>query len=122
MHGLNAILEAAGWIDPENYPVIADVFNISIADVRGLASFYEDFKSQPPKLHTIRLCQAEACQALGARQLRQSLTDQLQNNPVSESCDVGEVYCLGLCPLGPAAMVNKKLIARATPELILATL
>ena len=108
-----------GYIAPEVHNVIADVFNISIAEVRGIVTFYEDFRSTPPPTSIIRICQAEACQAVGARQL----TEQAKKHfslEIGESTDtklaIESVYCLGLCAVAPAAQVNKQLVGSATLE------
>ncbi|MCH2354733.1 MAG: NAD(P)H-dependent oxidoreductase subunit E, partial [Pseudomonadales bacterium] len=67
IHALHQLMRAYGYIHPEHLPVVADVFNISVAEVRGIVSFYEDFKTHPPARTTIRICQADACQAVGSR-------------------------------------------------------
>ena len=45
---LRAIQDQQGWIDGVAIETVADVFNLSRADVRGLIEFYSDFKTMPP--------------------------------------------------------------------------
>ncbi|MBA03645.1 MAG: NADH-quinone oxidoreductase subunit E [Gammaproteobacteria bacterium] len=119
LSAMHALMRTNGYIDPEDHSVIADVFNISIAEVRGIVTFYEDFRSDPPPSSIIRICQAEACQAVGARQLTIQ-AEQHFGLEIGESTDtklaIEPVYCLGLCAVAPAAQVNKQLIGRATLE------
>ena len=55
-----------GYIDPAAIPVIAAVFNLSVAEVHGVISFYKDFRTSPPNGPIVQVCRAEACQARGA--------------------------------------------------------
>ena len=116
IQAFRAIMQRNGWIEPDFLPVIASLFNQSVAEVRGVVSFYADFRLEPPKETRVRVCQAESCQALGARQLVKNLKDAEIVARVDLEFD--HVYCLGLCPMGPAADVNGKLVAEATVERI----
>lgn len=116
IQAFRAIMQRDGWIDPEFLPIVASVFNQSVAEVRGVVSFYADFRQEPPKRTRVRVCQAESCQALGSRQLVNDLKKAELDDRVDLEFD--HVYCLGLCPLGPAADVNGKLVAEATVERI----
>ena len=81
------------------------------ADVHGVLTFYHDLRTTPPTEHIIALCVAEACQAVGSRDLelvvKEKFGDEVQN-----------AYCFGNCALGPAVMVDGKLIGRANLEKI----
>lgn len=116
IQALRAIMQKEGWIDPDSLPVVASVFNKSVAEIRGVVSFYADFRLEPPKKTRIRVCQAESCQALGLAQLMQALKEDGLSDGVDLEMD--HVYCLGVCPLGPAVEVNGRLIAEATVQRI----
>ena len=74
---LRTLQQHIGWIGADAVDTVADVFNLSRAEVRGLVGFYADFRTEPPATHVLTVCQAEACQATGARELTQSLTERL---------------------------------------------
>ncbi len=120
MHALNWLKGEYGYIDSSWIPTIAEAFNISQAEVRGVISFYHDFKLQPPAAHTIKICQAEACQSLGARKLTKDIEAKYGTTVGSRTSDnrveLEAIYCLGLCAVGPSVQVDDKLIARATPD------
>lgn len=120
IQALRRLMGDFGYIDPEHIPSIADVFNISKAEVRGVISFYHDFRTQVPARNRIRICQAEACQALGARKLTQEIEShfnvKLGNTSEDRSIELDPVYCLGLCSVGPSLQFNDRLIARGTIE------
>ena len=60
---LHALQEEFGYIDREAEPLIADILNVTRAEVHGVITFYHDFRHAPPARHVLKLCRAEACQA-----------------------------------------------------------
>ena len=84
---------------------IALGLNLSRAEVHGVVSFYHDFRGEPDARPVLKLCRAEACQARGGEALVAALPD----NP---RVKIEAVYCLGLCSVGPNAMVGDKVHAR----------
>ncbi len=95
----------------------ADLFNLSLAEIRGVVSFYSDFSDKPLGKTVIRVCQAEACQAVGARACTRQAASAL-GVALGETREDGEVsllpvYCLGLCASGPALMIDAKPFGRA---------
>src|SRR5579885_818556 len=74
---LRRIQDELGWIPEQSVPLIADVLNLSRAEVHGVATFYHDFRHHPPGRHVIRLFRAESCQAMGAVALARHLVDRL---------------------------------------------
>lgn len=120
---LRKIVETHGHIEDEHIRIVADVFNLSLADVRGIVSFYADFRTSPRGRKHIRICQAEACQSVGSRALTSEVTETLGLALGETSDDLGVslegVYCLGLCASGPCAMVNERLLVHATKEELL---
>ena len=93
-----------GYLSNEALVEIADILNISRADIHGIVSFYDDFKREPPTGACVKICRAEACQAVGG----EALAKHAKNTGI-ESHDV---YCLGNCALGPAVMIDDKLHGR----------
>jgi formate dehydrogenase subunit gamma len=117
INALRAVQEQHGWIDPDAVDAVVDVFNLSRADVRGLVEFYADFRTEPPASHTLVVCQAEACQAAGARELTRSLGEHLGIGLGGKTPDgrvgLDAVYCLGLCARAPAMLVDDELVVEA---------
>ena len=95
-----------GYVDKAAVELIANFFNKSRADVHGVLTFYHDLRTTPPTEHVIALCVAEACQAVGSRDLERVVKEKFGE-------EVQNAYCFGNCALGPAVMVDGKLIGRA---------
>lgn len=119
---LHAVQKAHGYLPPETEAVAADAFNLSRAEVKGVISFYHDFKREPQGKVVVRVCAAEACQAVGGRELVAGLEKKFALNmgetSASKDLTLEPVYCLGLCSCGPSAMVGEKLVAFANTDKI----
>ena len=117
---LHAIQDRLGFIPPDAVGHIAESLNLSHADVHGVISFYHDFRSAPPGRHVVKLCRAEACQAMGSDALEARLKARLgidfrQTTP-DGAITLEPVYCLGNCACSPALMIDGQLKGRVTPE------
>lgn len=121
---LRAVQAARGFLPPETEAAAAEKFNLSRAEVKGVISFYADFRRAAPGRTVVRVCAAEACQAQGGRMLKAEVERRLalKTGSTSPGGDVtlNQVYCLGLCSVGPSAMIDGRLMAKATADKILA--
>lgn len=113
---LHAVQEEFGHVPQSAVPVIADVLNLTRAEVHGVTSFYHDFRSQPAGRHVLKLCRAEACQSMGGDRLAELARERLgvdwHETTPNGAMTLEPVFCLGLCACGPAAMVDGKLVGR----------
>ena len=113
---LHALQTRFGYIPPEATALVADALNISRAEVHGTLSFYPDFRRAAPAAHVLKLCRAEACQAMGGERLAQQAQDALGVGFGGTTADGGvhleAVYCLGLCSVAPSAMLDGRVVGR----------
>lgn len=116
---LHHIQDALGFIPPQHLDVIAAALNLSRAEVHGVISFYHDFRTEPPGRHRLKLCRAEACQAVGSSMLEAHALRRLGLHAPGTTADrsftVEHVYCLGNCALSPAVMLDGQLHGRVDP-------
>ena len=111
---LHDIQTAQDYISDDDVLSIAQNLNLSRAEVHGVRSFYSDFTETPHAKNTVKLCRGEACQAVGCDDLAKKLE---HHNIKTET-----VYCLGNCALGPAALIDTKLMGRADLDRITSAL
>jgi formate dehydrogenase subunit gamma len=102
---LHDIQAALGHVPETAIRAIAHALNLSRAEVHGVVSFYHDFHDTPPTRPVIKLCRAESCQARGVDALAATLAGETR-------VSIEPIYCLGLCSVGPNAMVGDTLHAR----------
>jgi formate dehydrogenase subunit gamma len=123
---LHAVQDALGYVPPPAVPAIANAFNLSRAEVHGVISFYHDFRATPPGRHTLKVCRAEACQAMGAERLAQAVRVRLgiewHGTTIDGTVTLEPVYCLGNCACAPAAMLDGQVHGRLTHDRIAALL
>jgi formate dehydrogenase subunit gamma len=94
-----------GHVSEDAIREIAGLLNLTRAEVYGVVSFYHDFRKAAETRPIIKLCRAEACKARGVEGLVPLAEGQSR-------VKVEAVYCLGLCSVGPAAMIGDQVHAR----------
>ena len=113
---LHAVQREFGFVPADALPVIAEGLNLSRAEVYGVMSFYHDFRDKPAGRHVVKLCRAEACQAMGgdavAERMRERLGTDWHETTADGNVTLEPVFCLGLCACAPAAMVDGRLVGR----------
>lgn len=113
---LHALQENWGFVPQSAVPVLADVLNLSRAEIHGVISFYHDFRDHPTGRHVLKICRAEACQSMGANTLAETTLQKLgigwHGTTPDGRLTVEPVYCLGMCACAPAAMVDGRVVGR----------
>jgi len=112
MPALHAIQHQHGWVSSEHVPALADAFNVSVAEVHGVISFYSDFRTEAPKGPLVQLCRAEACAARGAKAVHERAIAEVAGQPI----DLEDVFCLGLCTAGPVITAQGRVHSNVTPD------
>jgi formate dehydrogenase subunit gamma len=117
---LHAVQERVGYVPPAAVPEIANALNLSHAEVYGVLTFYHDFRTAPGGRHVVRICCAEACQAVGSAALvdhaQRTLGVTMPGTAFDGSYSLEPVYCLGNCACGPSLLLDDALHALVTPE------
>jgi formate dehydrogenase subunit gamma len=102
---LHDVQKAFGHVSEDAMREIASALNLTRAEVYGVVSFYHDFRKEAEARPVLKLCRAEACKARGVEALVPIADNQSR-------IKVETIYCLGLCAVGPSAMVGEKVYAR----------
>jgi len=118
LQALISLQETFGYIDKKALPLLTEVFNLSRADVWGVITFYQDFRTSPPGKHSLKICTSEACRARGGRDLVEqaetALEVRLGDTTKDGKVSLDPVHCLGFCSVGPALVFDGKPLARMT--------
>jgi formate dehydrogenase subunit gamma len=117
---LHDVQDAVGFVPETLSAVIADALNLSRAEVYGVISFYHDYRREAPGRHLIKMCRAEACQAVNGpevyRHAQQRLGAKFGETSADGNYTLDAVYCLGNCALSPAIMIDGNLYGRVDKE------
>jgi formate dehydrogenase subunit gamma len=117
---LHGIQDEFGYVPGESLLVIADLLNLTRAEVHGVVTFYHDYRNHPAGRHVLKLCRAEACQSMGgdamAAKMQQLLGIGFHETTKDGAVTLEPVYCLGLCACAPSAMLDGEVIGRLNAE------
>lgn len=117
---LHAIQDTLGYVPRDAVPMIARALNLARAEVHGVIGFYHDFRTEPAGEHLLQLCRAEACQAMGSRDLERHACERLGIGYGETTPDgrftLEPVYCLGNCACAPSLRIDNDVHARVSPE------
>jgi formate dehydrogenase subunit gamma len=113
---LHELQEEFGCVPEAVVPMIANALNLSRAEVHGVVTFYHDFRREPAGKHVLKLCGAEACQSMGGDHIaacaEKSLGMKIGETSPDRQITLEHVYCLGLCAVAPAAMLDGRVVGR----------
>ncbi len=115
---LHEFIDRFAWISEDAIRQLAAELNLSRADVHGVVSFYHDFRTTPPGRRVVKICQAEACQAMGSSELSAHAESALglSMNESSADLTLEPIYCLGNCACSPSIMVDGNVHGRVDPQ------
>lgn len=123
---LHALQAAFGYVPRDAVPMVASALNLTRAEVHGIVSFYHEFREHPPGRHMLHVCRAEACQSLGAEAMHAKLLQKLgvdwHGTTANGAVTLEPVFCLGLCAVGPAALLDGRPLGRLDDERLQAEL
>jgi len=112
---LHAVQGRFGCVPDDAVALIAAALNLSRAEVHGVITFYHDFRREPPGAHTVQICRAEACQAVGSAALQAHACSRLGvdwgGTTRDGSITLEPVYCLGNCASGPSVRIDDRVHA-----------
>jgi formate dehydrogenase subunit gamma len=113
---LHDLQEELGRVDDSAVAAVAGALNLSRAEVHGVVTYYHDFRREPAGRHVVKICRAESCQARGGAAIEAALAERLDVAMGETRADgqvtLEPVYCLGLCAIGPNALVDGDPVAR----------
>ena len=109
---LHEVVATHGHVDDDDVAVIADVLNLSRADVHGVVTFYHDLRRTPRPRTASRSAAARPARPAALRACMPWPTDRWAGSP---DVEVGEVFCLGLCASGPSGTRRRHAARGASP-------
>ncbi len=104
--------EAEGYLSPETIHLLSRELGISENEIYGVASFYPQFRFQPPGKHNIQVCLGNACHVAGGQNFMEVMNIE-KNIGDGETTPDGTfslegIGCMGCCATAPVVLVNKE--------------
>jgi len=109
-----------GWVSDESLEDIADLLEMSVDELDGVATFYNLLFRKPVGRHVVLLCDSVSCWIMGYDRLRERLCSKLGARLGETTADgrftLLPIVCLGTCDHAPAMMVDEDLHRDLDPE------
>jgi NADH-quinone oxidoreductase subunit E len=109
-----------GYVPPGSIRMVADHFGITPAKVFGVATFYNQFRFNPPGRHPIKVCLGTACHVKGGEIILENFARRLGIEEGETTKDreysLERVACVGCCALAPVVVVGEKIESYVTPS------
>jgi NADH-quinone oxidoreductase subunit E len=117
---LQELQERHGYVSEDSVRALAVASGISENEIYGVATFYAQFRFQPPADHIIHVCEGTACHVRGGHQLMHDFEERLHIKAGEMTPDhqfgLERVACVGCCALAPVVLVDGKVRAGMKPK------
>ncbi|MGO4211526.1 NADH-quinone oxidoreductase subunit NuoE, partial [Terriglobus sp. YAF25] len=111
-----------GWVSDEKLRDLSEVLRLSVANLDGVATFYNLIRRRPVGRHVALICDSVSCWIMGSDRMRDHLCSRL-GTPVGGTTSDGQftllpIVCLGACDHAPAMMIDGTLHEDLTEQKI----
>jgi NADH-quinone oxidoreductase subunit E len=117
---LQLIQDTLAYLPAEAIRVVSEQLEISASEVYGVATFYNQFRFNPPGRHPIKVCLGTACHVKGGEIILENFERKLQIKDGQTTADrefsIDRVACVGCCALAPVAIVGESLHGKMQPS------
>jgi NADH-quinone oxidoreductase subunit E len=108
------------YLAPEAIASVAAHLRISVSEIYGVATFYNQFRFHPPGKHQIKVCLGTACHVVGADIILENFERKLGikdgETTVDREFGLERVACVGCCALAPVAVVDETTYGHMAPS------
>jgi len=120
LSSLLAVEDELGYIPKEALEFVAEFSNATVNDVWAVASFYPNFRFDPPAEHVVDVCWGASCHLVGAMNIFKSVLEAAGLDDEGDTPDkrltVRFNSCLGACSQAPVIAMDHHLAGRVNPE------
>lgn len=120
LDALKLVQKTNGWVNDAQVAAIANMLSIAVADVEGVATFFNRIYRMPVGRHVILLCDSIACYLTGFESLEAEFKRQLgidygQTTPDGRFTLL-PICCLGNCDKGASVLIDEDTYGSVTPQ------
>jgi len=98
----------------------SDYLNMSPSEVYGVATFYNQFRFNPPGRHQIKVCLGTACHVKGGDIILENFERNLGIKNGETTADrefsIERRACVGCCSLAPVTIIDDKIQGNMAPS------
>ncbi len=120
LSSLLAVEDELGYIPKDAVDFVAGFSHSTVNDVWAVASFYPNFRFEPPAEHVVEVCWGASCHLVGAMGVFKSVLEAAGLEAEGDTPDMRLTVkfntCLGACSQAPVMSLDHHLAGRVTPE------
>lgn len=117
---LHVLQEQDGYLTEDGMEHVGELLDLTAAEVRGTATFYDMFHFEPVGKYMVAVCTNIACMLQGAYRLLEHIEDRLGVAPGGTTTDgmftLEDAECLALCGNAPCVTVNWRFFGDMDPD------
>jgi NADH-quinone oxidoreductase subunit E len=117
---LQMFQEKLAYLPSEAIIIVANHLGLSPSEVFGVATFYNQFKFNPPGNNPVKVCLGTACHVKGADIILENFERKLDIKEGETTTDrefsIERVACVGCCALAPVALVGETIHGHMAPS------
>lgn len=117
---LQMVQKTIAYLPAESLGIVAAYLDISAAEVYGVATFYNQFRFNPPGKYPFKICLGTACHVKGGEIILENVERKLDIKDGETTGDrefsIERVACVGCCALAPVAMIGETIHGNMAPS------
>jgi len=117
---LQMVQQEIAYLPADALGIVADYLDISTAEVYGVATFYNQFRFNPPGKYPFKICLGTACHVKGGEIILENVERKLNIKDGETTGDrefsIERVACVGCCALAPVAMIGETIHGNMAPS------
>lgn len=117
---LQMVQEELTYLSPEAITMVSEYLEIPKSEIYGVATFYNQFRFQPPGKHPIKVCLGTACHVRAGDIILENFERKLGISTGETTADrefsIERVACVGCCALAPVAVIGKTVHGHMAPS------
>ena len=117
---LQMVQEKLSYLPQEAILLVAEHLPVSVSEVYGVATFYNQFRFHPPGKNPVKVCLGTACHVRGGDIILENFERKLEIKEGETTPDrefsIDRVACVGCCALAPVALVGETVHGHMAPS------
>ncbi len=117
---MQEVITKKNYLSEKTMKELAAAFNISAAEVYGVATFYSFIDVSRQGRNVIRICKTISCDLKGKNEIIETIESYLRiklgETTPDQKFTFLQTNCIGWCHNSPAMLINDKVYTDLTPE------
>lgn len=117
---LQRVQNELAYLPPAALDMVARHLGIPVSEVYGVATFYNQFRFNPPGRHPVKVCMGTACHVKGGDIILENFERRLaiREGETTEDREfsIERVACVGCCALAPVALIGEEVHGHMAPS------